>query len=414
MKKCYVSPVRDAVLLCLATSALAFGPSAGAVCADENTCFGTGVLDANTTGRYNAGFGYLALQFNTEGHYNTAVGFQALTANTTGLENTASGALALTSNTSGGLNTAVGFGALYSNTTGGDNTASGYAALSGNTTGHSNTASGFLALSSNTSGFYNTTHGAESLASNTQGRNNTATGGLALSANLVGNANTADGYAALRDATGHRNVAMGSGAGSAITTGSDNIIIGAVTPGRADDDGVIRIGVSGRQQRAFIAGVRGARTGSANAVPVMVDSKGQLGTISSSRRFKDDVQAMGGASERLYALRPVTFRYKQPYEDGSRPVQFGLVAEEVADAFPELVVYAEDGTPETVRYHLLASLLLNELQKEHAVMQDQSARIATLEKQAAAFAELEAKVARMTLALERLGREPQERVAANP
>ena len=104
---------------------------------------------------------------------------------------------------------------------------------------------------------------------------------------------------------------------------------------------------------------------------------------------------MGSVSERLFALRPVTFRYKQPYQDGSRPVQFGLIAEEVAEVFPELAVYGNDGTPETVSYHLLATLLLNQLQKEHQVVgalkvqnealarasNAQAYRVATLERQ---------------------------------
>ena len=109
---------------------------------------------------------------------------------------------------------------------------------------------------------------------------------------------------------------------------------------------------------------------------MLIDANGQLGTINSSRRFKEDIQPMGSASERLFGLRPVTFRYKQPYDDGSKPVQFGLVAEEVAQVFPELVVNGKDGKPDTVSYHLLATLLLNEVQKDHRVMQAMRQRIA--------------------------------------
>jgi hypothetical protein len=259
----------------------------------------------------------------------------------------------LKSNTSGSYNTGNGAGALQANTTGQYNTASGYQALFSNTLGVENVATGVSAMRRNTSGRYNVAHGNSTLFGLT---------------------------------TGYRNVALGHQAGYAVTTGSDNIIIGGLNQGTASDSGVTRIGTSAYQKKAFIAGIRGVTTGASDAVMVMVDSQGQLGTISSSRRFKEDIQPMGSVSERLYGLRPVTFRYKQPYDDGSKPVQFGLVAEEVAQVFPELVVYDKDGKPETVSYHLLATLLLNELQKEHRVAEVQANRIASLEKQVAVLA----------------------------
>ena len=98
---------------------------------------------------------------------------------------------------------------------------------------------------------------------------------------------------------------------------------------------------------------------------VFVDANGQLGIISSSRRFKDDIQDMGDASSDLMKLRPVTFRYKQAQEDGSHPLQYGLVAEEVAEVNPGLVQFDKDGQPQTVLYHVLPSLLVDEVQKEH-------------------------------------------------
>ncbi|MEM7284344.1 MAG: tail fiber domain-containing protein, partial [Pseudomonadota bacterium] len=101
-------------------------------------------------------------------------------------------------------------------------------------------------------------------------------------------------------------------------------------------------------------------------IPVLIASNGQLGTVSSSKRYKEDINDMAELSDRLRELRPVTFRYKKAFENGEKPVQFGLIAEEVADVFPELVVYNEEGTPETVKYHLLATILLNEFQKENA------------------------------------------------
>ncbi len=363
--------LRFSVLACLTVAGLTVNTVAAAQCVvaiSSNTCFGTDVLQANTTGAGDSGFGSAVLYSNTEGTANSGFGYQALLSNTTGHYNTASGTFAMLFNSTGNYNVASGYGALYSNSTGYENTASGNQALVGNATGFYNTASGSFALSS-------------------------------LGA---GNRNTADGALALANATGSRNVALGFNAGSAITTGADNIMICAGQKGKAKDSGVIRIGSSNFQKKALIAGIRGVTTGLANAVPVVIDGNGQLGTVSSSRRFKEDIQPMADASERLYALRPVTFRYKQPYEDGATPVQFGLVAEEVAEVFPELVVYGEDGEPETVGYHVLATLLLNEVQKQRQVMQDQTARISTLERQSQELAQLQAQVAAMAEVIDRL------------
>jgi hypothetical protein len=131
----------------------------------------------------------------------------------------------------------------------------------------------------------------------------------------------------------------------------------------AGESNTIRIG-NGNNNRAFIAGIYGVPSGLPGTA-VFVDANGQLGTMSSSRRFKDDIEDMGDASSDLMKLRPVTFRYKQAQEDGSHPLQYGLVAEEVAEVNPGLVQFDKDGQPQTVLYHVLPSLLLNEAQKEH-------------------------------------------------
>ncbi len=101
----------------------------------------------------------------------------------------------------------------------------------------------------------------------------------------------------------------------------------------------------------------------------------------SSERYKDDIHDMAEASTNLMRLRPVTFHYKEAYDAGDGELRYGLIAEEVADVFPDLVVYNEDGTPETVKYHLLATLLLNELQKQYQVNQEQAEAFARLEQQ---------------------------------
>jgi hypothetical protein len=88
---------------------------------------------------------------------------------------------------------------------------------------------------------------------------------------------------------------------------------------------------------------------------------------------------MGDASARLLRLRPVTFRYRKPYNDGTKPIQYGLVAEEVAQVFPELAVYNAQGQPESVKYQLLAPLLLNEFQKQHQRIEERARVIAARE-----------------------------------
>jgi hypothetical protein len=131
----------------------------------------------------------------------------------------------------------------------------------------------------------------------------------------------------------------------------------------------------GTQTSFFVAGVRGITTGQNNAVDVVIDSNGQLGTVSSSRRYKEDIHDMGDSSEGLMRLRPVTFRYKKPFDDGTKPIQYGLIAEEVAEVYPDLVARSADGQIETVKYQLLDPMLLNEVQLQHAEIRDQKALV---------------------------------------
>ncbi|HUO87073.1 MAG TPA: tail fiber domain-containing protein [Thermoanaerobaculia bacterium] len=344
--------------------------------------------------------GSVFLWDDTEG--NTALGRLALASATgTATNNTAFGREALrdtmagVASVNGSNNTAVGDQALRSNTTGSRNTASGSDALYSNTTGFDNTASGDRALWSNTTGIRNTASGSDALYSNTTGSDNTATGQGALRANTTGDDNTASGRRALYSTTGSRNTAVGLYAGRHATTGGDNIFLGSGAQGSSSDTNTIRIGGSTgggseAQNRTFIAGIRGITTESVNTVPVVIDINGQLGTESSSREVKQDLREVGELSRRLLDLRPVAFRYKvHAAADPETPLQFGLIAEEVAEVFPELVVRDGDGRPETVKYHLLAALLLNELQREHDRIDDQErdhlAELAALRERVAAL-----------------------------
>jgi len=130
------------------------------------------------------------------------------------------------------------------------------------------------------------------------------------------------------------------------------------------------------QLRTFIAGIRGVTTRNANAVPVVIDSDGQPGTVSSSRRFKDEIKPMNKASETILALKPVTFHYKS---DSTGTPQFGLIAEEVAKVNPNLVVRDADGQIYTVRYEAVNAMLLNEFLKEHRTVQELKSTATTQE-----------------------------------
>jgi hypothetical protein len=358
----------------------------------RNTASGSSALYSNTTGSRNTASGTDALRYNTTGSRNTASGTDALRYNTIGSYNTAfgAGALQYTTGSYSAHNTAIGALALRKDTTGRGNTASGSQALYSNTTGNSNTAVGAYALR-NSNASWNTANGYKALFSNTIGDRNTASGYRALVSNTSGYRNTAFGYGALAANTaGISNIGIGNSAG-ALTTGSNNIAIGNL--GAAGENGTTRIGTAGTQTRAFIAGIRGVTTGVANAIPVLIDSNGQLGTVSSSARFKEEIADMGELTERLLELRPVVFRYKPEVQRGERPLEYGLIAEEVADVFPELVVHDDEGKPFTVKYHLLASMLLNELKALDHRNEAQGRELEELWSEVQRFRGLEARLA---------------------
>jgi hypothetical protein len=329
---------------------------------NSNTAIGAGTLAENTMGNYNTATGANALQANTTGSQNTASGAGALQDNTTGLSNTANGFYALAFNTSGIGNTANGISALQDNTTGGDNTANGGGALGGNTTGSYNTASGFGALAYNTTGSYNTASGIQALYSNT-----------------TGNSNVAAGYAALQNTNGSGNIALGFLAATMAPVANGNSIYIGSQGSMNDVGGTIQIGTAATATSFFAAGVSGVTTGLGDAVAVFIDSNGQLGTAVSSERFKEDIQDMGDASSGLLRLRPVTFHYKQAYEDGSKPLDYGLIAEEVARVYPDLAVKGPDGKVQTVQYQKLTPMLLNELQKQAEQIRELEDRLTALE-----------------------------------
>jgi trimeric autotransporter adhesin len=286
--------------------------------------------------------------------------------------NIAIGPSSLQSNTGGTGNSAYGYQSLQSNTTGSQNTAHGTDALRGMTTGVYNTALGYSAMVNSIGGSYNSAVGSYALQNDAFGDFNTAVGSNSLAYNNTGNDNTAVGEGALYAANSSGNIGIGSGAGFNITSGSENIMIG--NQGTSADTYTTRIDLY--QTQTFIAGISGINV---SGVPVVVSSTGQLGVAQSSRRFKEDIQDMGDASNSLMRLRPVTYRYEQAYPDGSKPLDFGLIAEEVADVFPDLVARSKDGQIETVMYQKLTPMLLNEVQKLNAELTEERERIKQLE-----------------------------------
>jgi len=375
-------------LLALGVVCIAFSPLVQAVVPAPdgdypggNTAEGQAALFTLTSGTFNTAVGFLSLRSTTEARFNTAIGAGALLGNVAN------------------SNTATGAGALLSNTTGSVNTANGAFALVSNTGGSFNTANGFSALSNNTTGFENTATGVQALESNTIGSNNTANGFSALSNNIIGSQNTATGFNALFENTGALNTANGSNALANNTSGSGNIAVGVGAGGSVTTaNHVIAIGHPGANvdDSCFIGQVRDALV-APDAAQVLIDSAGKLGTTSgSSRRFKEQIKPMNKVSEAILALKPVTFYYKS---DNTNTLQFGLIAEEVQEVNPHLVVRDKEGKPYSVRYDQVNAMLLNEFLKEHRTVQELKSNAV---KQEATIARLEQQIEALTAGLQKV------------
>jgi len=412
----------DALINTSGTSNTAIGSHAlaNSQFGDQNTATGFNTLLQNYGG-LNTANGANALQNNINGFQNTAIGGYALYSNVGsfgGQSNTATGAYALYSNTGSGKgsdgvdgarvrhggtnNTANGVSALFSNTEGGNNTAIGVSALGDNTTGDYNTANGIYALTHNTTANFNTANGAFALNNNTTGFQNAATGVSALSRNTIGNRNVAEGYAALlmnrtgnfntavgfqalfQNRAGSNNVALGFNAGSNLTNGSGNVCIGYSVVGAAGESNTTRIG------NIFASAASGRA--------VYVNSDNKIGTLVSSRRFKEEIKPMDKASDAILALKPVTFRYKKEIE-ANGGIMFGLIAEDVEKADPDLVTRNDKGEVETVRYDAVNAMLLNEFLKEHRTVQELKSNAA---KQEATIAQQQKQIEALTASLQKV------------
>jgi len=329
--------------------AVLVNPATGQLGSADISSFGVVSTDPGNTA-----VGDQVLVSNT-GESNTGTGFRALFSNTTGGGSTAAGAEALENNDTGGYNDAVGAFALSSNIDGSFNNAFGNTALSLNVHASENTGIGDLALANNDStgngkAQFNTAVGAQALSANTDGDSNNAFGFYALGFNTTGQYNQAMGVSALiNNTTGRSNVAIGDTAGSNVTTADNVICIGDLVAGDNVSDS------------CYIGNIFGQPGGSQ---AVYVNGNGKLGFQVSSRRFKDDIKSIDGASEIIYDLKPVSFRYKTEIEP-TRPLGFGLIAEDVEKISPNLVARDADGNVSSVRYDAVNAMLLNEFLKEH-------------------------------------------------
>jgi trimeric autotransporter adhesin len=324
-----------------------------------NTAEGQAALLSLTTGGFNTAVGFFSLRSNIAGQFNTALGAGTLLANTAD-QNPATGAAALLSNIDGENNTVNGASALFANQSGAANTAVGESSMRNNVAGSQNTAVGHVPLGNNRTGANNVAIGDLALLTNSTGHDDTASGRLALAINNTGSNNTAQGSFAFLATPPAAATALIVDAGSNVTTENNVICIG--TAGQNVSDSL------------YIANVFEIAIDPDN-LPVRIDFTGRLGSQSSSRRFKDGIRPMDKASETLYRLKPVTFRFKE-----SQNLDFGLIAEDVAEVDPNLAIRNGEGQIESVRYLAICNMMLNEFLKEHKKVQDLEVTVAQQQK----------------------------------
>ena len=371
------SPLRRALLLmltllaCLAllSTVQAVSPPPDGGYGGNNTAEGTDALFHLTTGVWNSAIGYRALYRDTTGIRNTALGFQALyntngPFNVSGLDNVAVGANALFNNTTGSRNVAIGAFALYANTTGSNNVAIGDRAL-----WQLNGANGITAIGDS---FYSDPNSVEI------GRRPDCDTDISPNASIHAHA---------------------------IFIGDPPEFFGSAPGSCIDHSGTqsVHIVVDEFAGAVFVAGVNNHPiVGS----PIAIDTNGKLGVQASSVHFKKDIKPMDKVSEAILALKPVTFNYKQEI-DPTRTAQFGLVAEDVEKANPDLVVHDKEGKPFSVRYDAVNAMLLNEFLKEHGKVEELESTVAKL---AAHIKEQDAKMQKIS---EQLEARTAPRVVAN-
>lgn len=275
------------------------------------------------------------------------------------------------------------------------NNAFGSGALGKNLGGRQNNAFGYVTMLENVSGNYNDAFGTAALQYNQSGSENTAIGGGALYFS-TGNSNTALGFGAGSITSGNGNIFIGNRSGSLLSSGDNNVYIGS-SGGPPQESNVVRIGED--QSKIYLPSVLNYGGDNQAAWDLRMTASGRLFVLASSERYKEDIEPMANKTDRLYQLRPVTFRYKPTVASGTiKDTQYGLIAEEVEKVLPEIVIRGSDGKIESVAYSALVPMLLNELQRNHQQLQAEHQELVRLQSQ---IAEVEVLKARL-IKLERL------------
>lgn len=217
-----------------------------------------------------------------------------------------------------------------------------------------------------------------SAMANGKGPENIAIGPMAMFSSVTREGSIAIGYDSLGDSCGNYSIGIGYRAGDGTPTTSDNCIYIGSEGLSSDPSGTIRIGnrTGGNDSPTYIMGIRGVTTNNNDAVAVLIDSAGQLGTVSSSIRYKENVQTLGEDSAVLHKLRAVSFTYKDRPADRK---EYGFIAEEVLEHIPDIVVYNKEGEPETIQYHKLYGLMVSEIQQNRKKIEALEQRLADLE-----------------------------------
>lgn len=238
-----------------------------------------------------------------------------------------------------------------------------------------NTCVGGVSMNSITTGTLNNAFGGDTLNNCTSGSRNIAIGHSALTALVSANDNTGVGYNAGLRITGSNNTLLGSNAGSNITSGTSNLVLGInagigistatntlnIANTGTNTSNQINIG-NATHTTCSIFGISGST--STSGVAVFVNASGVLGTVTSSERFKNSINTLPRTvSEKLYEMRVVEFCYNS---DPENRIQYGMIAEEMLEVMPEIVLREDDnsdGLPRTIQYHMLQPLMISELQE---------------------------------------------------
>jgi len=296
-----------------------------------------------------------------------------------GIANTMTGQASGNGLSSGIQNCGYGNGSLLALNIGSGNSAYGYFSSSGLTNGVNNVSIGYAAhsqgdgydeciaigtqaldgtIGDNNIGIGSTAGNAALTSENSVFIGNGA-GALTGGSNPIGSNSIGIGQGALQAGGGDNNIGIGTFIGTPFGgTEANNILINHV--GFAGDNNTLRIGTQGsgsnQVDTTFIAGIFGVTVAASS--PVVIDASGQMGTIVSSAKFKEDVQDLD--SSKILDLRPVSFKY---IGDETKEFHAGLIAEEVNEVIPDLVVCDAEGAPFTVKYQEICMYLLQEVKK---------------------------------------------------